>query len=48
MRYMGSQNTVWKFHDFSITQTLREINFGDLRSAKSAILTDLDFRGSEF
>ena len=32
-------NTVWKLHDFSITQILREINFGDSRSAKSAILT---------
>ena len=35
--------TVWKFHDFSITQILREINFGDCRSAKSAILTYLNF-----
>ena len=26
-----------KFHDFSITQILREINLGDCRSAKSAI-----------
>ena len=31
-------NTVWKFHDFSVIQILREINFGDSRSAKSAIL----------
>ena len=31
--------TVWKFHDFSITHILREINFWDPRSAKSAILT---------
>ena len=31
--------TVWKFHDFCITQILREINFEDSRSAKSAILT---------
>ena len=31
--------TVWKFHDFSVTQILREIKFGDSRSAKSAILT---------
>ena len=36
------QHTVWKFHDFSITQILREINFGDSRSAKSAILTHLE------
>ena len=34
-----SSHTVWKFHDLSITQILREINFGDGRSAKSAILT---------
>ena len=36
------KSTVWKFHDFPITQILREINFGDSRSAKSAILTDLE------
>ena len=34
--------TVWKFTDFSITQILREINFGDSRNAKSAILTHLE------
>ena len=34
----------WKFHDFSITQILREINFRDSRIANSAINT---FRGSE-
>ena len=34
--------TVWKFHDFSITNNLHEINFRDSRSAKSAILTDLE------
>ena len=28
-----------KFHDFSITQILREITLGDSRSAKCAILT---------
>ena len=33
---------MWKFHDFSITQILREINLGDSRSAKSAISTHLD------
>ena len=27
--------TVWKFLDFSITQILREINFGDSASVKS-------------
>ena len=30
-------DTMWKFHDFSIPQILREINFGDSRNAKSAI-----------
>ena len=35
-------HTVWKCHDFSITQVLREINFGDSWSAKSAILTNLE------
>ena len=34
--------TVWKFNDFSITQILREINLGESRSAKSAILTHLE------
>ena len=29
--------TVWKFQDFSITQILREINFGEIRSAKTAV-----------
>ena len=36
-----SAYTVWKFQDFSIIQILREINFGDSRSAKSANLTYL-------
>ena len=35
-------NTVWKFHDFSITYILREINFEDCVSAKSAISTHLE------
>ena len=30
-----------KIHDFLITHILREINFGYLRGAKSAILTHL-------
>ena len=33
---------MWKFQDFSITQILREINFGDSRRAKSANLTNLE------
>ena len=35
-------DTVWKFHDFSITQILREINFRDSKSAKSAIFTHFE------
>ena len=34
---------MWKFQDFSITQILREINFGDSRGAKSAI--SINFEG---
>ena len=33
---------MWKFDDFSITLILREINFGDCESAKSAILLHLE------
>ena len=33
---------MWEFHDFSITQILREIKFGDLKSSKSAIFTHLE------
>ena len=36
-----SPNTVWKFHDFCITQIFREINFVDSRSAKTAIFAIL-------
>jgi len=32
---------MWKFQDFSITQILREINFEDSRSAKTAIFAIL-------
>ena len=42
------QSTVWKFHDFSITQTLREINFGDSRGAKSASSTYLEAVNFDF
>jgi len=28
--------TVWKFHNFSITQILHEINFGESKSSKTA------------
>ena len=36
-RLVVKGGTVLKFQDFSITLILREINFGDFRSAKSAI-----------
>ena len=39
---------MWKFHDFSITQILHEINFRDFQSAKSAILTQLEALNSYF
>ena len=40
--------TVWKFHNFAITQILREINFWDSKSAKLAILTHLEALKFEF
>ena len=40
--------TVWKFHNFSITQILRQINFGDSRSAKAAILAHLEALNLDF
>ena len=33
--------TVWNFLDFSVTQILREINFGKSRSSKTAIFAIL-------
>ena len=33
--------TVWKFQNFAITQILREINFGDYGSTKTAVLIHL-------
>jgi len=33
---------VWKIHDYSITQNLREINVWDSRSTKSAVLSHLE------
>ena len=32
---------MWKFQDFAITQNLREINFGDYGSAKTAVFAIL-------
>ena len=42
------RSTVWKLCAISITQILREINFGDSRSAKSAILTHLEAANFDF
>ena len=39
---------MWKFQDSSITQILCVINFGDSRSAKTAILTDLKALNFDF
>ena len=36
------------FHNFAITQILREINFGESTSAKSAILTRLEDLNFDF
>ena len=38
--------TAWKFQDFSVTHILREINFGESRSSKTAVFAffeNLDF-----
>ena len=42
------EGTVWKFHQFSITWILREVNFRDSRSAKSAILKHLGSLNIDF
>ena len=39
---------MWKVQSFSTPQILREINFWDFRSAKSATLTHLDALNSDF
>ena len=33
---------MWKFQDLSITQILREINFGESRSSQTAIFATLE------
>ena len=45
---IGNYHTVWKFQDFGITQILREINFEDSWSAKSAILTHFEALNLDF
>ena len=39
---------MWKSLDVSVTQILREINFGDSRSAKSAIFTNSEALNFDF
>ena len=41
-------HTVWKFHDFYISQILREINVGNSTFYKCKICHSNTFRGSEF
>ena len=39
---------MWKFHDFSITQILREIDIEDCRRSKYTILTHLEALNFDF
>ena len=39
---------MWKFHQFSTTQILRENNFGHFEASKTAILTDCAALNSKF
>ena len=34
---------VWKFHDVSVTQIIREIDSGEYKSSKSVIFANLQF-----
>ena len=38
---VGNTVTVWKFRDFCISEILREINFVDSSSAKTAVFANL-------
>ena len=42
LKSLDLPNTGWKFHPFSITQILCEINFWDSRSVKSTISAYLE------
>ena len=46
--YVNLRHTLWKFHYFCIIQILREINFEDSWSAKSAILAHLEAVNFDF
>ena len=39
---------MWKFQDLSVIQILREINFGEFKSTKYAILTHLEAMTFDF
>ena len=41
---LGKCSTLWKFQDFSVAQILREINFGESRSSKTAILINFSLQ----
>ena len=42
------RSTLWKFHDFSIAQILREIDYENSSGAKSAILKRLEAMNFDF
>ena len=42
------ESKVWKFHNFSITQTLDDVNIDDSASPKSAILTHSEALNFDF
>ena len=46
--FLGVLSTVWKFQEFSATQILREINFGECNSAQTAVFPILGALKSEF
>ena len=46
--FQNRLGTVWKFHNFPITQILREIKFEDSRRQKSALFTDLEALNFDF
>ena len=48
LKSFPSNRQVWKLHDLSFTQILREINFGETKSAKFAIFTHLEALNFDF
>ena len=39
---------MWKFQDFSVIKILRQIDFGEFRGSKVAVVFFYKLRGSEF